>query len=186
MPFGSLWLPVVISAVAVFVLSSILHMALKYHKADYKQLPDEDSVGEAVRKTSPGPGVYFIPYCMDMGQMKDPAMKKKFEDGPVGMFVLRPNGVPGMGKNLVQWFLFCFLVSFISAYIARHTLTFGTPGLEVLRITGAVAFAAYGFGYFQDSIWKLIPWSNSLRGLIDSAIYSVATGLIFLWLWPAG
>ena len=44
MPFGSLWLPVMISAVVVFVASSIIHMALKYHKADYKSLPNEDAV----------------------------------------------------------------------------------------------------------------------------------------------
>lgn len=184
MPFGSLWLPGVVSAVAVFFVSALAHMVLKYHKADYKKLADEDSVAAAVRKVGPSPGVYFIPYCMDPGQMKDPAMKKKFEDGPVGMLVVRPNGMPGMGKSLAQWFLFCLLVSFVTAYVARHTLTFSTPGLEVLRITGAVAFVAYAFGYIQDSIWKSFPWSNSLRGLLDAVLYALTTGLIFRWLWP--
>ena len=49
MPFGSLWIPVIVSAVVVFVASSILHMALKYHKADVKSLPNEDAVREALR-----------------------------------------------------------------------------------------------------------------------------------------
>jgi hypothetical protein len=42
MPFGSLWLQVVIAAVAVFLLSAIAHMVLKLHKADFRKLPDED------------------------------------------------------------------------------------------------------------------------------------------------
>jgi hypothetical protein len=184
MPFGSLWLPVVVSAVAVFVVSAIVHMVLRYHRADYKRLSDEDSVAEAVRKVGPSPGLYFIPYCADMAQMKDPAMRKKFEDGPVGHLIVLRNGLPSMGKNLVQWFLLCFLVSLVTAYIARHTLSFGANGVEVMRLTGTVAFAAYGFGYLQDSIWKGIPWSNSLRGLIDAVLYALTTGLVFRWLWP--
>jgi hypothetical protein len=54
----------------------------------------------------------------------------------------------------------------------------------VLRITGTVAFVAYGFGYIQDSIWKAIPWSNSLRGIVDALIFGLVTGLVFRQLWP--
>jgi hypothetical protein len=85
----------------------------------------------------------------------------------------------------VQWFVFCFLISYSAAYIARHTLTFGAPGMDVMRITGTVALVAYGYGYFQDSIWKGIPWSNSLRGFLDAVFYAMATGLVFRLLWPA-
>ena len=120
MPFGSLWLPVVVAAVAVWIVSAIVHMVLRYHRADYKRLPDEDAVAAAVRKDNPGPGVYFIPYCADMSQLKDPAVRKKFEDGPVAILTLRRNGMPGMGSSLVQWFLLCFLVSFVTGYIARR------------------------------------------------------------------
>ncbi len=55
MPFGSLWLPVVVSAIAVFLISSVLHMVLKYHKADYQQLPGEDAIREAIGKVKPAP-----------------------------------------------------------------------------------------------------------------------------------
>jgi hypothetical protein len=185
MPFGSLWLPVVGSAVAVFVVSSIVHMLLRYHKADYKALPDEESVAAALRKAGPAPGLYFLPHCADFSQLKDPAVRKKFEDGPIAIMAVRPSGVPGMGKNLVQWFLLCLFASFIAGYVGRHTLGFGADGLNVMRITGTVAFAAYAFGYFHDSIWQGIPWSNSLRGLLDAVLYSVTTGLVFRCLWPA-
>ncbi len=184
MPFGSLWLPVVVSAVAVWLVSAILHMVLKYHRADYKALADEASVAQALRAAAKSPGVYTIPYCLEQSQMKDPAMQKRYEDGPVAMITVLRNGTPAMGKYLVQWFLFCFLVSFVTAYVARHTLTFTTDGLTVLQITGTIAFLGYGFGYLQDSIWKAIPWSNSLRGLLDAVIYAAVTGLVFRLLWP--
>ena len=185
MPLGSLWLPGILSAVAVFVVSSIVHMALRYHRADYKKLADEGPVAAALRGIAPAPGVYFIPHCVDMAQMKDPAMVKKFAEGPVALLTIRPNGMPAMGKSLAQWFLFSLFVSFVAAYVARHTLHPGSPGLEVMRITGMVAFAAYAMGYVQDSIWKSIPWSNSLRGILDACFYALATGLVFRLLWPA-
>jgi len=185
MPFGSLWLQVILATVAVFVVSSIAHMVFKHHKRDYKQLSNEDSVAEVMRKAGPAPGVYFIPFCADMSRMKDPAIQKKFADGPVGLITLMRHGPPTLGKHLVQWFFFCFLVSFTAAYVARHTLTPGAEGLTVMRITGAVALAGYAYGYLQDSIWKGIPWSNSLRGIADSVAYALVTGLIFRLMWPA-
>jgi len=186
MPFGSLWLPVIASAVAVWLLSAILHMVLKYHRADYRPLPDESSVAAAIRQVGPGPGLYILPHVADPSQMKDPAVRKRYEDGPVALLTVMRNGPPGLGKYLVQWFLLCLLISFVTAYVARHTLSSGTDGVTVLRVTGTIAFAAYGLGYIQDSIWKAIPWSNSLRGLLDAAIYGLVTGWIFRLLWPAG
>lgn len=185
MPFGSLWLPVVVSAVAVWLVSAVLHMVLKYHRADHRQLQNEDAVAPALRAAVPGPGVYMMPWCSDPSQMKDPAVRKRYEDGPVAILTVMPNGMPNMGKYLGLWFLFCLLISFVTSYVARHALNPGAYGMEVLRLTGTVAFIAYGFGYFQDSIWKAIPWSNSLRGILDAAVYALVTGLVFRFFWPA-
>ena len=184
MPFGSLWIPFLVSAVVVWIASAVLHMALKYHKADYKPLPDEEAVGAAMRKAAPAPGYYVIPHCSDMGKMQDPEMIKRYESGPVAMIAVLKNGPPAMGKSLVQWFLFCLLVSFTTSYLARHALLPGMGSMMVCRITGTVAFAGYGFGHLVDSIWKGIPWSNALRGLADAAVYAVLTGLVFMMLWP--
>jgi hypothetical protein len=184
MPFGSLWIPVVVSTVVVFVLSSLAHMVVKHHKNDYKGLSGEDAVREAIRKAGPAPGLYFLPHCSDHAKMKEPEMMKKWEDGPVALLTVMRNGCPGMGKYLSLWALLCLFISFTAAYVARHTLTYGADGLTIMRITGTVAFAGYAFGYFQDSIWKGIPWSNSLRSIADAAVYAVATGLVFRLLWP--
>ncbi len=184
MPFGSLWLQVIVSAVVVFVASSILHMTLKYHKADYKPLPNEDAVRDALAKGSLAPGVYTTPHCSDMKQMKEPAIMAKFEKGPVAMLTVMPKGAPNMPKHLALWFAFCVLVSFVAAYVARHTLQPGADGLLVMRITGTVAFAAYVLSHLSDSIWKGQPWGNTLRHAVDGMIYALLTGVTFRLLWP--
>ena len=184
MPFGSLWVPVLVSAVVVFVGSSILHMALRYHRADIKALPNEDAVRDALGKGSPAPGLYFTPYCCDMKQMREPAMREKFEKGPIAMITINRKGVPAMPKHLAMWFAFSLIVSFVAAYVARHTLLPGADGMLVMRITGTVAFAAYGLSHVSDSIWKGQPWANTARALIDGMIYALLTGFTFRFLWP--
>lgn len=185
MPFGSLWIPVVVSTVVVFVASSIIHMALKYHKADIKPLPNEDGVREALAKANAAPGLYITPYCADHKQMNEPAIKDKFAKGPVAVITVLPKGVPVLPKHLAQWFAFSLLVSFTAGYVARHTLHPGEDGMLVMRVTGTIAFAVYGLGQITDSIWKGQPWGNTLRAMIDALIYALLTGLTFRFLWPS-
>jgi len=184
MPFGSLWLPVLVSAALVWIASAIVWMALPHHKSDFSKLPNEDGVADALRKLSLSPGQYLLPFMPDMKQCKDPAVVKRFEDGPIAMLRVRPNGVPKMGPNLVAYFIYCFLVSFVTAYVARHTLTLGSSGFAVFRLTGAIAIASYTMAVFPESIWMWRPWSATLKSACDSIAYGLMTGLIFAWLWP--
>ena len=184
MPFGTLWLPVLVSAVLVWLVSALLHMVLRYHRADYRGLPDEEGAAAALGHGKLAPGVYPIPYCPDARSMKDPAVQGRYARGPVAIVTVMRSGVPNMGVLLTKWFAFCFLVSFIAAYLARHTLA-GNPGnIEVMRVTGAVAFVAYGLGDIRDTIWKANPAGNAARAVLDALVYAVVTGGVFLWLWP--
>src|ERR687895_1269581 len=119
---GQLWLPILVSAVLVFFTSFIIHMVLKYHNKDYTRLPNEDAVRAAIRAGNPPPAQYIIPYCPDMKEMEKPEVKQKFIEGPIAVMNLLRPGLPSMGKNLVQWFLFNLLVSIFIAYVASHSL----------------------------------------------------------------
>ncbi len=185
MPFGSLWLPVIVSAVVVFVVSAVLHMVLTYHRADHKPLPNEDAIRDVLGKAALSPGMYFTPHCKDHKAMNEPANKAKFEKGPVAIVTVMPSGPPNMGKHLGMWFGLCVAISFTAAYVARHTLAPGADGMLVMRITGTVAFAAYSLSQLDDSIWKGAPMANTLRLVFDGVIYSALTGLVFRMLWPA-
>ena len=62
-PLTARWLPILLSAVIMFVASSIMHMALKYHQSDYRQLPDEDKILAALRPANLKRGLYVFPFC---------------------------------------------------------------------------------------------------------------------------
>lgn len=109
----------------------------------------------------------------------------KFEKGPVALVTVFPKGAPNMPKHLTLWFAFSVLVSFVAAYVARHTLQPGADGMLVMRITGTVAFAGYALSHLSDSIWKGQPWAVTLRYAVDGAIYALLTGLTFRLMWPA-
>jgi len=180
----ALWLPILLSGVAVFVVSSIVHMFLPIHKNDYAKLPGEDGIADAMRAARVSPGAYVLPFCADHKEMGSPAMIERYEKGPIGFVTILPNGAPKMGKHLTLWFLFSLLVSFMSAYLASRFVAPGTHYLTVFRHVGTTAFMAYGIGQISDSIWKAQPWSSTIKNAIDGLVYGLVTAGVFGWLWP--
>jgi hypothetical protein len=134
----SLWLPIVLSAVIVFIASSIIHMVLPYHRSDYKKLPNEEKLLEAIRSEKVAPGDYTFPCPASPKDMSSPEMMEKYKQGPVGFATIIPSGPPAMGKQLVLWFLFCLIVGFFVAYVTGRTLDFGAHYLAVFRVAGTV------------------------------------------------
>ena len=102
---AALWLPILLSAMIVFVASSIMHMLLPYHKGDYRRLPEEDKVLAALRGAGLTRGLYVFPYCTHK-EMKSPAIVKKYKQGPAGMMTVLPSGPPVMAKFLGLWFVY--------------------------------------------------------------------------------
>jgi hypothetical protein len=179
----ALWLPILLSAVIVFVASSITHMLLSYHQSDYQQLPDEDKVRASLRGANLKPGLYIFPHCTHK-EMKSAATMEKLKEGPVGMLVVRPNGPPAMGQFLGQWFVYCLLIGLFVAYLTGRTLGPGTHYLAVFRVAGTAAFLAYGVGNLSNGIWKGQPWSMTIKESLDGLLYGLLTAGTFGWLWP--
>jgi hypothetical protein len=180
----ALWLPILLSAVIVFIASSILHMVLPIHKSDYRKLPDEEKVMDALRSAGVTPGrAYVFPFCTHK-DMRSPEMVEKFKRGPIGILTPRPNGAPAMGKFLGQWFVYCIVVGIFVAYLTGRTRPAGTSYLEVFRVAGASAFLAYSVALIQDAIWKGEDWGVTLKHVLDGLIYALLTAGTFGWLWP--
>jgi hypothetical protein len=178
-----LWLPIVLSAVAVFIVSSVLHMVLKYHMKDYRQLANEGDVLAAMRAAGVTPGDYHFPWASDMKALGTDEMQAKFAEGPVGLMTVRPSGIPNMGKHLAAWFAYSLVVGVFVAYIASRTLAPDAHYLAVFRVVGATAFLAYGGAQAQNSIWRGQSWATTLRHTADSLVYGLFTGGVFGWLW---
>ncbi len=182
-----LWLPIAVSAVLVFIASSLIHMVIQWHKTDYNKLANEDEVRVALRASNATPAQYVIPYCAGMKEMQAPEMQKKFVEGPIAFITLRPPGVPKMGGALGGWFVYILVVCAVAAYIAHKTLTPMGPevnSLQVCRVVSALAFLAYGGGSVQQGIWMGKPWGSVAKDLVDAAIYAAITGATFAYLWP--
>jgi len=184
-PAMSLWLPIVLSAVGVFVVSSVIHMALGYHAKDYPALPDEDGVMDALRPFNLPPGDYMMPRAGSMKAMNSPEFVDKMQRGPVGMMTIFASGPPKMAGSLVQWFVYSLLVSLFAAYVTGRALGPGADYLQVFRFAGTIAFSAYSLALLQDSIWFRRNWGTTLRYVFDGFVYGCITAGFFGWLWPA-
>lgn len=180
----SLWFPILLSAVFVFVISSLIHMVLRYHSKDFRKLPDEDAVADALRKFNIPAGEYVLPYCSNMKEMKSPEYQEKVKRGPRAILTVWPGGSSSMVKNLVQWFLYAVVVGIFAAYVAGRALQEGAYYLAVFRFVGVTAFCCYTIAGWQASIWFNRSWSTTLKNTIDGLVYALVTAGTFGWLWP--
>lgn len=180
----ALWLPILLSAVTVFILSSIIHMVLRYHKNDFAKLPDEEQVMDDLRKHNIPPGEYYFPRAKDMKEMGSPEFIEKIKRGPVAFITVLENAPPKMNKQLVQWFIYCIIIGIFAAYVAGSALPAGVDYLAVFRLAGVTAFAGYGLALIQNSIWYKRGWASTIKSLFDSLIYALFTAGIFGWMWP--
>jgi hypothetical protein len=183
-PLTSLWLPIVVSAVLVFLASSIVHMLLGWHAGDYPSLPDEARFADAVRPLAIPPGDYMVPRPGSMKEMRTPEFIEKRKTGPVMMITVFPTGEFGMGKNLAMWFVYSLVVSLFAAYVTGRAVGPGTDYLQVFRFAGTIAFIGYALALWQMSIWYRRQWRTTIVSTIDGLIYAGLTAGTFGWLWP--
>jgi len=180
----ALWLPILLSAVIVFVVSSIIHMLLPWHKNDYPKVPEEDKLMDALRPLAVPPGDYMIPRASSTQDMRSPEFAAKLQKGPVLILTMMPNGPFTMGKNLVSWFLYSLVIGIFAAYVASRALPVGAEYLRVFQLTGVTAFIAYSVALWQMSIWYRRAWRITLKTTADGLIYALLTAGTFGWLWP--
>jgi hypothetical protein len=184
-PILSLWLPILLGAVLVFAASFLIHMVLGYHKTDYRQLPSEDAVMDALRGFDIPPGEYVMPYAGSSKEYGSPEFIEKCEKGPMAFVTFMAPGKPKMGGQLAMWFVFSIIVGILAAYVAGRALGPGAEYLSVFRFTGATAFIAYTVAAWPASIWYKRAWSTTAKNTLDGFIYALLTAGAFGWLWPA-
>jgi len=183
-PIMSLWLPILLSAVAVFIISSIIHMALGYHANDFKGLTSEKQVMDDLRKFNIPPGDYHFPRPLNMKDLSSAEFLGKMKQGPVGYMTIMKSESPNMTKELVLWFIYSLVVGIFAAYVAGRALEPGAHYIAVFRFAGVTAFVGYSLALLQNSIWYKRNWSATFKSMFDGLIYALFTAGIFGWLWP--
>ena len=179
-PLAELWLPIVLSAVLVFIASALVWTVLPHHRTDWPSAPNGERVQELMKGAKPGQ--YIYPRMMDPAERKDPEAQRRYAESSGFIIVKRPG--LSMGKPMVLSLLFYLAVSVFVAYLAGISLGAGAPYLRVFQITGTAAILAYCGGLFPKAIWWGNTWSSTLKEAFDGVIYGLLTAGVFGWLWP--
>lgn len=182
-PFTSLLLPIVLSAVAVFLLPMLIHMT-PWHRSDYVRLPDEEGVMQALRGFRIPPNDYMVPYPGTGKEMQSPEYDAKRDAGPVMVLTVLPNGPWKIGRIMGQWFLFTLVISACMALVVGTILPPGGSRHAVFHHVAVISLLTYAMGAAPLSIWYDRKWSTTFRNGADSLLYALATGWIFMALWP--
>lgn len=181
---SSLWIPILLSAVIVFIVSSIIHMASPWHKSDYLAVPHQDEVRQALRPFAIPPGDYMLPHAASMEEMKSAEFAAKMAEGPNMVLTVIPNGPWSMGRNPSMWFAYLLAVGVFAGYISGRALPAGTEYMQVFRFAAATAFIGHSVALWQMSIWYRRSWSTTIKATVDGLIYALLTAGAFGWLWP--
>ena len=178
-----LWLPIVLSAAAVWIAAAVAWMAMPHHKGEFKKLPNEDAMIAAVKSQNLSPGIYGFPDCQDHSKMKDPEFIKKVTDGPVGVVHVWPPGMK-MGGKMIGSFVFYVVVSVLVALLATITLHRGEDWHSVFHVTALAAIMSYCLASIPQGIWFNVPIRNMITTLIDGLVFGLITAAIFALMWP--
>ena len=175
----SLWLPIVLSAEALFFASFLSWMVVQIHRKDWVKLAKEDQFMQAARDCEIPVGSYMFPGCDKAAEMKSEAYAKKWEAGPCGVLSIYPK--VNMGRNLGLTFLYFLVVSFCLAYLASLALKPGANFMAVFRFVSTAGFMTFLAAIVQHAIWF---HSRIVGHILESIAYAAISGAIFAALWP--
>ena len=177
-----LWLPILISAGCVWILSAIAWTALPHHRQDFINLPDEDGFIEFIRRSGIRRGNYVFPDFRGREAMKSEKICKLIEEGPVGHLSVWPAPVT-MGGKLVATFFVYLVVSTLIGYLTRVALPGAAPFAKVFQISATAGVLAYCFSFIPNGIWFGSYTRTIVASVVDGIVFGCITGAIFAWFW---
>lgn len=175
----SLWLPILLSTIAIFFASFLSWMVFGLHEKDWAKIDGEDQLIDKVREMNIPEGSYMFPGSESNQEMDSPEYQEKYKAGPRGLIQVLPEA--NMGKNLAMTMLFFLVCNATFAYLAEFALEPGTDGLTVFRFVATIALLTFCASILQHAIW----FKNRVVGhVIESIAYALIAGAIFAALWP--
>jgi len=188
-----LWLPILASTAAVWIVSALAWMLVGHHKGDWRAVPREDEFIATVKRMGIAPGSYGFPEFRRLEGMSKEEKRAKMEEmqrSPMG--ILRVWGPVSMGRNMLLTLLVLFITSVLIAYLGWNALPHGTalgetrPGFaKVMQVLGTAGVLAYCVAGLPNDIWFQRSAREIVMCLIDGIVFGLLTGAVFAWLWPA-
>lgn len=203
-----LWLPILVSGVAVWFASAIGWMAVGHHNKDRDAIPagQEQAFMDTIKRMNIGPGNYGFPdFCQNHDknlsrEERRAAMKALYDRRPMG--TLRVWGEVNMGMNMLLTLVFYIITSAVIAYLAwaalphaagalptgvapPGTASLGAPSAaKIFQVVGTAGVLAYCFASFPNDLWFQLKRRAMLLNWIDGIVFGLITGAVFAWLWP--
>jgi hypothetical protein len=177
---SSLWLPILVSGIALFFASFAAWMLLPHHKSEWIGLPNEDAVMQQIKNDNVTAGQYCFPYAASPEAMKNEPYKSKMSAGPRGTLTLW-KAPPNMGINMACTVLFFLIANAVIAYLAAMVISPGADRWFVFRFVGTAGVLTYGTANILNGIWF---GRKMVADIVDGVVYGLITGLIFALLWP--
>lgn len=175
----SLWLPTVLSGVALFFASFLSWMIVQLHKQDWIKMSCEDDFLDKLRELDVKPGSYMFPGYDTPEEMKSEEAAKKFEQGPVGVITVFPGMT--MGRNLALTMVFFLVCSFCIGYLGTMAIGPASTRFDVFRFIATAGLLTFLSAIVQHAIW----FRSRVTGhVIESIAYALIIGAIFAALWP--
>ena len=182
---GMLWLPILLAALATWVLNAVFWTVSPHHRNDWKEMPGEGGLAAALRGSGLPAGMYYFPREKNPAHAKDPAAQDLLRTAPAGYIVVEPRGATTrMGRAMALSLVLNLVVSFLTAYAASVALGRGADYMAVFRLTATVGFLAYSTERISDSIWFGYDWRSTWKSTFDAAVIALVTAGIYGWLWP--
>jgi len=184
---SSLWLPIILSAVATFIAGFVLWVVMPHHKSDWAALPDEGAAMDALRPQNPAPGMYHMPHGgHDSNPQANPEWVAKVEAGPTAFVIVMPKSqMLNMGPTLGKNFIYLLVMAVVVAYLGATTLPMGTEYLKVFQVTGTAALLGHSMGAFPKVIFWGWSRAAATKEFLDGVVYALVTAGVFGWLWPS-
>jgi len=178
-----LWLPILLSAVAVWIAATVAWTALPHHKQDFIGLPGEDGFMDYIRRSGIQPGNYLFPDFRGREAMKSEKTCKALEEGPVGHLSVWHTPVT-MGSKMVATLVLYLVVSTLIAYLTRVAIPGAAPFPRVFQVAATAGILAYCFSFIPNALWFGSYKRTIVATFVDGLVYGAITGAIFAWRWP--
>jgi len=168
---GALWLPILLSAILVFVVTFLLWMVSPHHRTDWSKLEDKGVMAALEQAGLPQEGQYQF----NQGRGAVPGEHS-------GFLILFKSNMP---KSLPLSLLQNVVISAAVAFVAARLLRPGIPFAEVFVPVAVMACLAYAAALPANSTWFGRSWSSTLKEMFDGIVYGLVTAAVFAWLWPS-
>ncbi len=180
----------VLGSIAMFIWTSLAHMALPLGEAGVKELPNESAVLEAMGKNiGSQSGLYVFP-GFGLGPNATPEqkskameqMKENLANHPSGILMYHPAGARplAIGRYLSVEFLTEFIEVLLALLLLRQTrlTTYGSR-VGFIFMAGLLAAIATNVSYWN---WYGFPGIYTASYIVTQLVGFLSAGLVAAWI----